>query len=65
MIQQAFHHKEIDERTNSIVEFSSGSTALSLGIISRMMGVDRAEIYISNKTTQTKINMLRLFGLEL
>ncbi|KAA1096460.1 hypothetical protein PGT21_017390 [Puccinia graminis f. sp. tritici] len=65
MIQQAFHDKEIDERTSSIVEFSSGSTALSLGIISRMMGIDRAEIYLSNKTTPTKINMLRLFGLEL
>ncbi|OAV99951.1 hypothetical protein PTTG_08614 [Puccinia triticina 1-1 BBBD Race 1] len=65
MLQQAFHDDKIGVKTNSIVEFSSGSTALSLGIISRIMGIDRTEIYISNKTSETKINMLRMFGLEL
>ncbi|KAH9447670.1 hypothetical protein H4Q26_007641 [Puccinia striiformis f. sp. tritici PST-130] len=65
MLQKGLHEQEINAGTDTVVEYSSGSTALSLGIISKILGIDRAEIYITNKTTQTKINMLRLFGLEL
>ena len=39
-------------RPHTIVEYSSGSTAISLGILARVMGVESAQTYISNKVGQ-------------
>ncbi|KAG8794547.1 hypothetical protein FRC12_023756 [Ceratobasidium sp. 428] len=51
--------------THKIVEYSSGNTVISLGILSKILGIGTTCAYISNKTSQAKINLLRFFGLEL
>ncbi|PVF95680.1 cysteine synthase B [Serendipita vermifera] len=51
--------------TKNIVEYSSGSTVISLGILSRIYGVPNVHAYVSNKTSQTKLDLLRFFGLEI
>lgn len=37
------------EMPHTVVEYSSGSTAISLGILSRIMGIPCAQTFISNK----------------
>jgi cysteine synthase len=50
----------------SIVEASSGSTALSLGMISRVLwGKDDVCAYVTNKKHPDQLRILRLFGLEM
>lgn len=39
------------QKPHTIVEYSSGSTAISLGILSRIFGIERAQTYISNKVS--------------
>ncbi|KAG8735129.1 hypothetical protein FRC10_010961 [Ceratobasidium sp. 414] len=51
--------------TRKIVEYSSGNTVISLAIIAKILGIGTTCAYISNKTSQAKINLLRFFGLEL
>lgn len=52
---------------DKIVEYSSGNTVLSLGILNNVYaGSDaKTEAYVSNKTSAEKLRMLRLFGIEL
>ena len=51
--------------SKSIVEASSGSTALSLGIISRVLwGNDDVCAYVTNKKHIDQLRMLRFFGLK-
>ncbi|GJE91546.1 cysteine synthase B [Phanerochaete sordida] len=54
----------IDARTERIVEYSSGNTVISLGILSRVLGLAPVTAYISNKTSAVKLQLLRFFGLE-
>ncbi|KAJ3839316.1 tryptophan synthase beta subunit-like PLP-dependent enzyme [Lentinula raphanica] len=63
MLQKAKEAGKLDAST-SIVEYSSGSTIMSLAILSRIMGLKSAIAYVSNKTTKHKLNLLRFFGLE-
>ncbi|KAJ3982074.1 tryptophan synthase beta subunit-like PLP-dependent enzyme [Lentinula detonsa] len=63
MLQKAKEAGKIDTSSN-IVEYSSGSTIMSLAILSRVMGLNGATAYVSNKTTKSKLNLLRFFGLE-
>lgn len=52
--------------TKSIVEASSGSTVLSLGIISRVLwGNDDVCAYVTNKKHPDQLRLLRLFGLKM
>ncbi|KAG9126241.1 hypothetical protein FRC07_004295 [Ceratobasidium sp. 392] len=49
--------------THKVVEYSSGNTVILLGIISKILTIGTTRAYISNKTSQAKINLLRtLFG---
>ncbi|KAF8749932.1 Cysteine synthase B [Rhizoctonia solani] len=48
-----------------IVEYSSGNTVISLGIVSKIMGGPQVGAYISNKTSPQKMELLRFFGLDL
>ncbi|KAJ4469556.1 tryptophan synthase beta subunit-like PLP-dependent enzyme [Lentinula aciculospora] len=63
MLQKAEEEGKINASTN-IVEYSSGSTIMSLAILSRVMGLNSAIAYVSNKTTKHKVDLLRFFGLE-
>lgn len=58
--------KGIPPSTKTIVEQSSGSTVISLSIIARIFhGIDDVRAYITNKTSLSRMNMLRFFGLQL
>ncbi|KAL1870381.1 hypothetical protein Plec18167_007515 [Paecilomyces lecythidis] len=55
----------IKDGTKTIVEYSSGSTIISMAVLARVLhGIDDTRAYLSNKTSATKIRLMRLFGLE-
>jgi cysteine synthase len=52
--------------TQAIVEASSGSTVLSLGIISNVLwGNDNVTAYVTNKKHKDSLKLLRFFGLQM
>lgn len=54
----------IDEDTKTIVEYSSGSTAVSMSIIARVLhNISDTRAFLSNKTSEAKLRMMRFFGL--
>jgi cysteine synthase len=63
MLQEAKAAGKLDSETH-IVEYSSGSTVTSLAILGRIMGLKGSTAYVSNKTNQSKLDLLRFFGLE-
>jgi len=55
----------IDEKTKTVVEYSSGSTIISMAVLAKVLhGIDDTRAYMSNKTSMAKIQLMRLFGLE-
>ncbi|CAE6456656.1 hypothetical protein ACGC1H_004973 [Rhizoctonia solani] len=65
MLMRASEAGKIDDSTERIVEYSSGNTVISLGIVSKIMGGPQVGAYISNKTSPQKMELLRFFGLDL
>ncbi|KAG8731877.1 hypothetical protein FRC10_001389 [Ceratobasidium sp. 414] len=65
MLLRGREEGSITTNTRKIVEYSSGNTVISLGIIAKILGIGTTCAYISNKTSQAKINLLRFFGLQL
>ncbi|KAJ7835558.1 tryptophan synthase beta subunit-like PLP-dependent enzyme [Mycena olivaceomarginata] len=65
MLLRAVESGEITENTKRIIEWSSGNTAISLAIISRIYGLADVSAYISNKNSEAKMQLLRFFGLEI
>ncbi|CUA75763.1 hypothetical protein RSOLAG22IIIB_11975 [Rhizoctonia solani] len=65
MLIRASEAGKIDDSTERIVEYSSGNTVISLGIVSKIMGGPQVGAYISNKTSPQKMELLRFFGLDL
>ncbi|KAG8723357.1 hypothetical protein FRC09_003683 [Ceratobasidium sp. 395] len=65
MLLRGREDESITADTHKIVEYSSGNTVISLGILSKILGIGNTCAYISNKTSSAKINLLRFFGLEL
>ncbi|KAI5854974.1 cysteine synthase B [Tricharina praecox] len=58
--------KGVTPQTKRIVEFSSGSTVISMALIARTVhGIDDVHAYASNKTSEPKLKLLRFFGLNL
>jgi cysteine synthase len=51
----------ITDKTHTIIEYSSGSTAISMAILCNIMGIPNMKAYMSNKTSETKLNLLRFF----
>ncbi|KJZ78664.1 hypothetical protein HIM_02055 [Hirsutella minnesotensis 3608] len=52
-------------KTTTIVESSSGSTVLSMAMVARAChGIDDVHAYLSNKTSDTKLRLMQLFGLN-
>lgn len=54
------------DKTKTIVEYSSGSTVISMSIIGRVFhGIHDTRAYLSNKTSGTKLRLMRFFGLDI
>ncbi|KHJ31434.1 putative cysteine synthase b [Erysiphe necator] len=57
---------EISSQTKRIVEYSSGSTIMSISMLARILhGIEDTHSYLSNKADLKKINLLRFFGLKI
>ena len=56
----------ITPETKTIIEYSSGSTVISMSLIARALyGIDDTRAFLSNKTTMAKLQMMRFFGLNM
>lgn len=52
--------------TKTIVEYSSGSTVISMSLIARALyGITDTRAFLSNKTSWTKLQLMRFFGLNI
>lgn len=52
--------------TKTLVEYSSGSTVLSMSLIGRSIyGLDDIRAFLSNKTSVAKIRLMQLFGINM
>lgn len=51
--------------TKTIIEYSSRSTAFSMSVIARVFyGIDDTRAFLSNKTSEAKLQLMRFFGLD-
>ena len=51
-------------KTKTIVEYSSGSTVISMSMIARVMhGIGDTRAFLSNKTSEAKLRLMQFFGL--
>ncbi|KAI7780766.1 hypothetical protein LA080_015557 [Diaporthe eres] len=54
------------DTTKTIVEYSSGSTVISMSLIARALyGITDTRALLSNKTSWTKLQLMRFFGLNI
>ncbi|KAI9372742.1 tryptophan synthase beta subunit-like PLP-dependent enzyme [Aspergillus egyptiacus] len=52
-------------KTKTIVEYSSGSTVISMSMIARAVhGIQDTRAYLSNKTSEAKLRLMQFFGLN-
>ncbi|KAM3565079.1 hypothetical protein ARSEF4850_001576 [Beauveria asiatica] len=52
--------------TKTVVEYSSGSTVLSMSLVGRALyGLDDIRAFLSNKTSVAKIRLMQLFGINI
>ncbi|KAL4787604.1 tryptophan synthase beta subunit-like PLP-dependent enzyme [Aspergillus varians] len=53
-------------KTKTIIEYSSGSTVISMSMIARVMhGIQNTRAYLSNKTSEAKLKLMQFFGLNI
>lgn len=53
------------KKTDTIIEYSSGSTVISISMIARVMhGVRHTQAFLSNKTSDAKLKLMQFFGLD-
>ncbi|OTB02575.1 hypothetical protein M426DRAFT_74518 [Hypoxylon sp. CI-4A] len=53
-------------KTDTIIEYSSGSTVISMSLISRVYhGVSDVRAFLSNKTSIAKLRLMQFFGLNI
>lgn len=59
--------KEVDaDKTKTIVEYSSGSTVISMSMVARVFhNITDTHAYLSNKTSEAKLRLMQFFGLKL
>ena len=59
--------KEVEkDKTETIIEYSSGSTVISMAMIARVYhGIEDTRAYLSNKTSETKLRLMQFFGLDM
>ncbi|PWN99154.1 putative cysteine synthase B, partial [Tilletiopsis washingtonensis] len=65
MFQQAGLDAGTEHRIKRIVEYSSGSTVISMAMLAHMRGIDDVSAFLSNKTSSAKLKLMRFFGLRL
>jgi cysteine synthase A len=61
MILRGQEKGKITDDTHTLVEYSSGSTVISMGILAHIYGIQNTKAYLSNKTSPTKLDLLRFF----
>ena len=53
-------------KTKTIIEYSSGSTVISMSMIARVIhGIEDTRAYLSNKTSEAKLRLMQFFGLDI
>ncbi|KAJ4377314.1 hypothetical protein N0V83_000139 [Neocucurbitaria cava] len=56
----------VPEKTKTVIEYSSGSTVISLALASRIYhGLQDVRAFLSNKTTLSKLRLMQFFGLDI
>lgn len=56
----------IPGETSQIIEYSSGSTVISMSMVARVMhGVNDTRAFLSNKTSDAKLKLMQFFGLDI
>lgn len=63
--QQRISRKTSAGQYRRIVEYSSGSTVISLAILGKIFGLESVSAYVSNKTSAAKLKLMQFFGLDL
>lgn len=54
------------EKTKTIIEYSSGSTVISMSMVARVVhGVQDTRAFLSNKTSDAKLKLMQFFGLDI
>ncbi|KAJ7082911.1 tryptophan synthase beta subunit-like PLP-dependent enzyme [Mycena belliarum] len=61
MILRGQEKGKITDDTHTLVEYSSGSTIISMGILGNIYGIPNTKAYLSNKTTPAKLDLLHFF----
>ena len=58
--------EEADKKGNAekLIESSSGNTVLSLAVLGRLKGTDTTKAIVSNEVSKGKLQLLRLFGVD-
>lgn len=57
--------KEVQGKTKTVIEYSSGSTVISLALASRVYHqIQDVRAFLSNKTTTPKLRLMQFFGLD-
>ncbi|MFA7285617.1 MAG: pyridoxal-phosphate dependent enzyme [Candidatus Paceibacterota bacterium] len=57
--------KKEGEIPDTVIENSSGNTVFSLAVIARLMGVKNIKAIVSHEVSRGKLNILRLFGVQI
>lgn len=53
-------------KTKTIVEYSSGSTVISMSLVARVFhNITDSHAYLSNKTSEAKLRLMQFFGLKM
>ncbi|KAF9888878.1 hypothetical protein FE257_008248 [Aspergillus nanangensis] len=56
----------VTPQTKTIIEYSSGSTVISMSMIARVMhGINDTRAFLSNKTSSAKLRLMQFFGLNI
>ncbi|OJJ33221.1 hypothetical protein ASPWEDRAFT_43297 [Aspergillus wentii DTO 134E9] len=56
----------VPDKTKTIIEYSSGSTVISMAMIARAIhGIEDTRAYLSNKTSEAKLRLMQFFGLDI
>lgn len=56
----------VPNKTDTIIEYSSGSTVVSMSMIARVVhGVRDTRAFLSNKTSDAKLKLMQFFGLDI
>lgn len=59
-------HGVAPDKTKTVVEYSSGSTVISMALMSRVLyDLEDVHAFLSNKTTSAKLKLMQFFGLKL